>query len=48
MFESIDSTTALALLTLVSTVAMNLIGFGKIIGTVNVKMTDHDKHHIRH
>lgn len=48
MFESIDTSTALSLITLFATMAMQLIGFGKIIGSVNVKLSSYDEQHIRH
>lgn len=48
LLNGIDATTMLALITLFTTVTMQLIGFGKIIGSVNVKLSMHEEQHIRH
>ena len=48
MFENTDPNTLIAVIGLAITVAMQLVGFGKIIGQVNEKLSDHDKAHIRH
>ena len=48
MFESFDTATAIALVGFFITVAMQLIGFGKIIGSVNVRLSVQDEQHIRH
>lgn len=47
MFENIEPSTVLALLTLFATVAMQLIGFGKIIGQINMKLSVQDENLIR-
>ncbi len=47
MLENIDPSTVLALLSLFATVAMQLIGFGKIIGQINIKLSVHDENLIR-
>lgn len=48
LFNEIDASTMLALITLFTTVAMQLIGFGKIIGSINVKLSLHEEQYIRH
>ena len=48
MFENIDTSTAIALVGFFITIAMQLIGFGKIIGSVNVRLSVQDEQHIRH
>jgi predicted aspartyl protease len=48
MFENIDTSTAIALVGFFVTIAMQLIGFGKIIGSVNVRLSVQDEQHIRH
>jgi predicted aspartyl protease len=48
MFENIDASTAIALAGFFVTFAMQLIGFGKIIGSVNVRLSVQDEQHIRH
>lgn len=48
MLENIDTATAIALIGFFVTIAMQLIGFGKIIGSVNVRMSVQDEQHIRH
>jgi Na+/proline symporter len=42
MFENIDTATAIALIGFFVTIAMQLIGFGKIIGSVSVRMSEQD------
>ena len=37
MLENIDTSTAIALIGFFVTIAMQLVGFGKIIGSVNVR-----------
>jgi hypothetical protein len=48
MLENIDASTAIALVGFFITIAMQLIGFGKIIGSVNVRLSVQDEQHIRH
>lgn len=48
MLENIDTSTAIALVGFFITIAMQLIGFGKIIGSVNVRLSVQDEQHIRH
>ena len=48
MLENIDTSTAIALIGFFITIAMQLIGFGKIIGSVNVRLTVQDEQYIRH
>jgi hypothetical protein len=48
MFENIDTSTAIALVGFFVTVAMQMIGIGKIIGSVNVRLSFQDEQHIRH
>lgn len=48
LLNGVDSPTLIALATLFVTVTMQLIGFGKIVGTLNVKLSVHEKQHIRH
>lgn len=48
MLENIDTSTAIALVGFFITIAMQLIGFGKIIGSVNVRLCVQDEQHIRH
>jgi hypothetical protein len=48
MLENIDTSTAIALGGFFITIAMQLIGFGKIIGSVNVRLSVQDEQHIRH
>jgi Na+/proline symporter len=43
MFESCDTATAIALIGFFIIVAMQLIGFGKIIGSVNVRLSVQDE-----
>lgn len=48
MLESADVNTLIAVGGLLLTMAMQLIGFGRIIGQVNQKLSTHDEAHIRH
>lgn len=48
MLENIDTSTAIALIGFFVTIAMQLVGFGKIIGSVNVRLSVQDEQHIRH
>lgn len=48
MFENADPDTLIAVVGLLITIAMQLIGFGRIIGQVNQKLSAHDEAHIRH
>lgn len=48
MLENADPDTLIAVAGLLITMAMQLIGFGRIIGQVNQKLSTHDEAHIRH
>jgi len=44
----LDPSIVISAITLFVTVAMQLVGFGKIIGQVSVRLDSHDEQHIRH
>lgn len=48
MLENIDTSTAIALVGFFASIAIQLIGIGKIIGSVNVRLSMQDEQHIRH
>ena len=47
MFENTDPNTLIAVIGLMLTFAMQLVGFGKIIGQVNAKLSAHDEQLLR-
>lgn len=48
MLENIDTNTLFAVIGLFATLAMQLVGLGKIYGMVSSKLSAHDEQHIRH
>jgi hypothetical protein len=48
MLENIDAATLIPIASFIVVIAMQLVGFGRIIGSVNVKLTSHQEQHIRH
>lgn len=48
MLENIDTNTVFAVIGLFATLAMQLVGLGKIYGMVSTKLSAHDEQHIRH